>query len=367
MRRLMYNGDMAKRLFWLTIVFLVFGLIVLSSASLVQSQNKYGTSSYYLMHQLLWGVLPGVALMWVLWRVPYHHWRKLAFPLLFTALALLILVFVPSIGLRLKGATSWITLVGVTFQPAEILKLALVVYLAAWLGEGGQRLQNWQLGLLPFSIVMGFVGLLLLLQPDLGTLGVVLVMAGGIYLIAGAPWKQVLAIGGVTAVVIVGMASFSPERWSRITTVFNPAADTRGAGWQLNQALIAIGAGGIWGVGLNQSTQKFGFLPEPMGDSIFAIIVEELGFVGGIATVALFTLMAFTLVRIAHHAPDAFGSLLVSGMFLWIMTQAVVNMAAITGIGPLTGIPLPFISYGGTSMVSMLAGIGIVLNVAERS
>jgi cell division protein FtsW len=192
-------------------------------------------------------------------------------------------------------------------------------------------------------------------------------MAGGIYLIAGAPWKQTVAIGAITALLIVSVAAFSPERWSRITTVFNPMADARGAGWQLNQALIAIGAGGMWGVGLGQSTQKFGFLPEPIGDSIFAILVEELGFAGGIATVTLFALMAFTLVRIAHHAPDAFGSLIVSGMLLWIMGQAVVNMAAITGIGPLTGIPLPFISYGGTSMVSMLAGIGIALSVAERS
>jgi cell division protein FtsW len=358
---------MAKRLFWLTVLFLAFGLIVLSSASVVVSQRQFGTASYYLMHQLLWGVVPGVILMMIFWRIPYQRWRTFAFPLLFGALSLLVLVFIPDIGVRLKGATSWITVLGITFQPAELLKLALVVYLAAWLGEGGRRLQNWQIGLFPFGLIMGFIGFLLLLQPDLGTLGIVLLIAGGVYLIAGAPWKQTMAIAGIALVLIIGMAAFSPERWSRITTVFNPAADARGSGWQLNQALIAIGAGGMWGVGLGQSTQKFGFLPEPIGDSIFAILVEELGLVGGMATVALFLILTMMLIRIAYRAPDAFGSLIVSGMLLWIIGQAVVNMAAITGIGPLTGIPLPFISYGGTSMVSMLAGIGIVLSVAERA
>lgn len=358
---------MAKKLFWLTVVFLVFGLIVLSSASVVVSQRDYGTASHFWVHQLVWGVLPGVGLMLLFWRIPYRQWHKAAFPLLFVALTLLVLVFVPSIGVRLKGATSWIAFLGQTFQPSELLKLALVVYLAAWLSEGHARFQNWQIGLLPFGIIMGFVSLLLLLQPDLGTLGVVMVIAGGVYLIAGAPWKQAAAILGITVVLMGSVAALSPERWSRITTVFNPTADTRGAGWQLNQALIAIGSGGVWGVGLGQSTQKFGFLPEPIGDSIFAVLVEELGFAGGMATVALFALLTVTLVRVAQKAPDAFGSLLASGMMLWIMTQAVVNMAAITGLAPLTGIPLPFISYGGTSMLSLLAGMGIVLNVADRS
>jgi cell division protein FtsW len=358
---------MAKRLFWLTLVLVCVGLIVLSSASAVQGQKQFGSSSYFWKHQLLFGLLPGLLLLLACWRVPYRFWHTAALPLLFAALGLMLLVFVPSLGIHLNGQTSWISLFGITFQPAEALKLALVVYLAAWLGERGDRIKNWQLGLVPFVIVMGFVGLLLLLQPDLGTLGIVFLMALGVYFIAGAPLKQLLILGTVVAVLIVAFAAFSPIRWSRITTIFHPTADARGSGWQLNQSLIAIGSGGLWGKGLGQSTQKFGFLPEPSGDSIFAVLVEELGIVGGTALIALFALLAFMLLRVARRAPDAFGSLVATGMCMWIMIQVVVNIASITGIGPLTGVPLPFISYGGTSMAAMLAGMCIVLNVAKHT
>lgn len=359
---------MARRLFWLILVLLVFGLIILSSASVVQSQKQFDSSSYYWRHQLFWGILPGIVLMLTLWKFPYRHWRRLAFPLLLFSLVLLVLIFVPSWGLRVNGATSWLNVFGLSFQPAEVLKLALVVYLAAWLGGHGGRPHDWKLGLVPFVIIMGVIATLLLLQPDLGTLGIICIIAGGVYFIAGAPLKQV-AIMTVGIVVLIGaMAVISPERLSRVTTIFHPMADARGSGWQLRQSLISIGSGGLWGKGLGQSTQTlYGFLPEPIGDSVFAVLVEELGFVGGAATVALFGLLALTLARIAREAPDIFGSLLASGMLVWIIGQAVVNMAAVTGIGPLTGIPLPFISYGGTSMVSMLAGLGIVLNIAERS
>lgn len=358
---------MATKLFWLIIVFLVFGLIVLSSASVVQASKQYGSSSYYWVHQLLYGVLPGIAALLLLRRFNYRKLRPLALPLLFLALVLMVLVFVPGIGLRLKGATSWLNLRWFTFQPAEVLKLALVVYIAAWLGDNRERVKNWQLGLLPFGIIMSFVALLLLAQPDLGTLGIVGIIAAGMYFIAGLPWKQTIAVGLLLAVLVVGFAALSPERWNRIANIFNPAQDIRGSGWQLNQSLIAIGSGGIWGVGFGQSTQKFGFLPEPIGDSIFAIIVEELGLIGGLGVLALFGALGTMLVMIARRAPDAFGSLLASGMAVWVLGQAIVNMMAITGIGPLTGLPLPFISYGGTSMIAMLAGFGIVLNVAEHT
>lgn len=357
---------MAKRLFWLVLLLLGFGLIVLSSASVVQATKQFGASDYYWKHQLLFGILPGIVLLLIFRRVDYRRWRPFALPLLFAALALMVLVFVPSLGVRLKGATSWLNFGVLTFQPAEVLKLALIVYLAAWLGEPGDRLKNWQMGLLPFAVVMGFVALLLLLQPDLGTLGIIAIIAGGMYFIAGAPLKQTGIMLAVLVVLVVSVAAFSPMRWRRITTMFNPAADTRGSGWQLNQSLIAIGSGGIWGVGLGQSTQKFGFLPEPIGDSIFAVLTEELGWAGGMFTIVLFGALCAIMITIARRAPDGFGALITTGMCLWIMSQAVVNMAAVTGIGPLTGIPLPFISYGGTSMVAMLAGLGLVLNIAEH-
>lgn len=365
---IVYNNSMAKKLLWLVIILLSLGLIVLSSASVVQANKQFGSSHYYLFHQLLYGVLPGLAVMLGLGRFKYQRFRPLALPLLFFALALMILVFVPTIGLHLKGATSWLNLRWFTFQPAELLKLALIIYIAAWLGDNRDRVRNWQLGLLPFGIIMSFIALLLLLQPDLGTLGIVLLIAGGMYFIAGLSYRATFAIIAIVLALMIGFAAFSPSRWDRIVTVFNPMQDIRGSGWQLNQALVAIGSGGLWGVGLGQSTQiQFGFLPEPIGDSIFAVLVEELGLVGGLATVSLFVLLGLVLISIARNAPDAFGSLIASGMTLWILGQAAVNMMAITGIGPLTGLPLPFISYGGTSMLAMLAGLGIVLNIAKKS
>ncbi len=357
---------MAKKLLWLVVIMLGFGLIVLSSASIIQSQKEFGSSSYYWRHQLLFGIIPGVLVMLGLRKVRYQKWRPLALPLLFAGLVLMILVFVPGLGLHLKGATSWLNLRWFTFQPAELLKLALILYIAAWLGDSSERVKNWQLGLLPFAVIMGFVSLLLMLQPDLGTLGIVLFIAAGMYFIAGLSYKATAAIGLSIVILIVSLAAFSPHRWDRIVTMFNPAQDARGTGWQLNQAMVAIGSGGFWGVGLGQSTQKFGFLPEPIGDSIFAILVEELGMVGGLVTIALFALLGVMLFAVARRAPDAFGSLFASGMALWIVGQALINMMAITGIGPLTGLPLPFISYGGTSMIAMLGGLGIVLNIAEH-
>ena len=365
---MVYNGSMAKKLMWLVIILLGFGLIVLSSASVVQANKQFGSSSYYWLHQLLYGILPGLTVMLGLGRFKYQRLRPIALPLLFVALVFMVLVFVPTIGLHLKGATSWLNLRWFTFQPAELLKLSLIIYVAAWLGDNRERVRSWQIGLLPFGIVMAFVALLLLLQPDLGTLGIVLFIAGGMYFMAGLSYRATAAIIAIVLVLMFSFAAFSPQRWSRIVTVFNPMQDVRGSGWQLNQALVAIGSGGLWGVGLGQSTQtQFGFLPEPIGDSIFAVLVEELGLVGGLATIALFVMLGLVLTSIARKAPDVFGSLIASGMALWILGQAAVNMMAITGIGPLTGLPLPFISYGGTSMIAMLAGLGIVLNIAKRS
>jgi cell division protein FtsW len=359
---------MARRLFWLILTLLVLGLIVLSSASAVQATKQFGSSSYFWVHQLTRGIIPGVALMLLFWRIRYDQLKPWALAMLAMSLLVMVLVFVPQLGLQLKGAKSWISLGGfITFQPAEALKLGLVIYLAAWLGERSERVKNWQLGLLPFAVIMSFICLLLLLQPDLGTLGIVLMMAMAVYFIAGAPLKQ-LAVVCLVGVLLIGVfARVSPERWSRVTTMFNPTADARGDGWQLNQSLIAIGSGGMFGKGYGQSTQKFGLLPEPVGDSIFAVLVEELGMVGGAITLGLFGLLAWTLISIARHTHDGFGQLVASGMCVWILVQSLVNIMAITGIGPLTGVPLPFISYGGSSMAFMLAGLGIVLNIAEQN
>ncbi len=358
---------MAKRLFWLIIILLGFGLVVLSSASVVKGAKSFGNPNYFWEHQLFYGILPGLVLLWVLWHIDYRKLRPIALPLLFAALALMVLLFVPSLAHTINGVKSWLNLGPLTFQPAEALKLALIIYLAAWLGERGDRLKNWQLGLLPFAVVMCLVAVLLLLQPDLGTLGIISLIAGSMYYIAGAPLKQAAAVVAVIILLVGGVAAVSPRQRKLITNIVHPTSDTLGSGYQLNQSLIAIGSGGMWGVGLGQSTQKFGFLPETIGDTVFAVLVEELGFAGGIFTLTLLGALAFFLMTVAQRAHDGFGALLATGMCAWVMVQVLVNIAAVTGIGPLTGIPLPFISYGGTSMVAMLAGLGIVLNVAEHA
>ncbi|HXV27075.1 MAG TPA: putative lipid II flippase FtsW [Candidatus Paceibacterota bacterium] len=358
---------MQRRLFWIIVVLLVFGLVMLYSASSVQGQQKFGSPSYFVVHQLLYGVLPGVAAMLLASRVDYRHLRPFALPILAGAFVLMVLLFVPDFGIRLKGATSWLSVMGIAFQPSEFLKLALVIYLSAWFGAGTDRVKNWQFGLLPFGLIVGFSAMLLIRQPDFGTLGIVLAIALGMFFLAGSSIKQTAVLGLVGVVALGAFVATSPERLERVRTLVDPEYNPRGASWQLNQALIAIGAGGLWGVGYGQSTQKLGFLPETIADSIYAVIAEELGFAGAVFTLLLFAALGYQLVRISMRAPDAFGQLLAGGMAIWILTQAAVNMAAITGLMPLTGLPLPFISYGGTSMVSVLAGLGIVLNVAKRA
>jgi cell division protein FtsW len=359
---------MTRRLFWVVLVLVVFGLVVLSSASVVESAKDHdGSASYYWTHQLLWGVLPGLIALWAFWKMDYRHLRLVAFPLLVVSLGLTALVFVPSLGHTYGGSTNWLSFGPVRFQPAELVKLALVVYLAAWLGNQSERVSSWQLGLLPFGLVMAVVAGLILAQGDVGTLVIILMIAAGVYFAAGAPMKQTAAIILVAIVLVGGFIASSAERTARVLTVIRPQEDVRGEGYQLNQSLIAMGSGGVWGVGLGQGIAKFGRLPEPMGDSVYAVLVEELGLAGGLATLGLFGLLGFLLASAARKAHDGFGALMAVGMLVWVLAQSAVNMMSFTGLIPLTGLPLPFFSYGGSAMATLLAGMGIVLSVAKRA
>ena len=357
---------MRKQLLIVIILLVVFGLVMLSSAGIAEGQKKFGSAYYFVKHQLFLGVLPGLALFFILSKIPHRHWRKLALPILFLALGLLVLVFIPQYGLTLKGAQSWIKIFNYTFQPAEVLKLALVIYLAAWFSGRQERVKDWSYGIVPFFAVLGFIGLLLMRQPDLGTLVIVVAIALGVYFVAGIQWRHLAILTGIGILVFGGLIVAAPYRLDRIKSFIDPSRDPRGASYQVNQSLIAIGSGGVFGVGFGQSTQKLGFLPEAVGDSIFAVIGEELGLVGTLGTIGLFLFLFWTLMRIALNTHDRFGKLYIVGVATWIMTQAFVNMAAISGIGPLTGIPLPFISYGGTALVALLMSLGIVMNIAKR-
>lgn len=357
---------MAKTLFAVTLILLIFGLVVLSSAGVVEGEKKFGSAYYYLNHQLLLGVLPGLVLLIFLSKIDYKFWKKISLPILLGALFLLALVFVPPFGHGLKGATRWINVWGFSFQPSEVLKMGLIIYLAAWFGNRDERIRNWTYGMAPFFLVLSFVAALLALQPDIGTLIVVTLISLAIYFFAGSEMKHLFIILAVIIGALIVMIWFEPYRWDRIRTFVDPSVDPRGISYQLNQSLIGIGSGGVFGVGFGKSTQKFGFLPEVIHDSIFAVIVEELGFVGAAFLIGLFALFAFIMVWVANSVSDKFGKLVVMGMVTWIIGQAFLNIMATTGLAPLTGIPLPFVSYGGTAMMVVLAGMGIVLNIAKR-
>lgn len=358
---------MTKAIFATTIIILIFGLIVLSSAGIVEGQKKFGSSYYYLIHQLLYGVLPGLALMFILAKIDYKLWKKLSLIILFGALAMMVLVFMPQLGHDLKGATRWLNIGGFSLQPSEILKLSLIIYLAAWFGNRDERIRNWTYGTAPFLIVLSFIGMLLMLQPDIGTLIIVTIIAASIYFFAGSPMKHFLILGLLVLVIVSVVVVIEPYRFNRIKAFIDPSIDPRGISYQVNQSMIAIGSGGLFGVGFGKSTQKLGFLPEVINDSIFAVATEELGFIGAAFLIGLFGLFTFFMVWTANNISDKFGKLIILGMTTWVAGQAMINIAAISGLLPLTGIPLPFISYGGTAMMVLLAGMGIVLNIAKRA
>ena len=283
--------------------------------------------------------------------------------MLIVALLLLLLVFVPGIGRDIKGAQRWVDLRIASIQPSEFLKFALIVYLAAWFG--GRQRGSSSIELIPFFLILGFTAFLLILEPDFGTLGIIMIIGVALYFFSGAKLWHFLILMLAVAVLMGTMALAAPYRFNRIKTFFNPQEDTQGSSYHINQSLITIGSGGMWGLGYGQSKQKFNYLPEPVGDSIFAITVEELGFVGGTAVLATFLILLIALAQTARNVPDAFGRLFILGVAVWIGGQSLVNISSITGLIPLTGVPLPLISYGGSSLVSLMAAMGIVKNISK--
>ncbi len=358
---------MSKVLFGMTMILLIFGLVVLSSAGLVEGQKNFGSPYYYLNRQLLLGVLPGLILMFIFRKIDYKFLKKISFLILLGALFMLLAVFAPHLGQGLKGATRWLSIAGFSFQPSEALKLALIVYLAAWFSNRDERTKNWAFGMAPFFVLLIFVAGVLALQPDIGTLIVVTLISISIYFFAGSNLKHLFLIGAVILGIFVLIITVEPYRLNRIKTYLDPSLDPKGISYQLNQSMIAIGSGGMFGVGYGKSTQKFGFLPEVIHDSIFAVVVEELGFIGAAGLIGLFVLFGLMMGYTANSLKDKFGKLLVMGMATWILGQAFLNIAAVSGLAPLTGVPLPFVSYGGTAMMVLLAGMGIVFNVARKA
>ncbi len=345
----------------------IFGLIMVSSASVAQSLANTETNYYYVLRQAAYAGM-GLVLWWIIQRIDYHYWKRFATLLLGLAVLFLILVLVPGIGLESGGARRWIHLGVASFQVSEFVKLALVVYLAYWFERKGPQVVDTFKTFLPFVGLLGLVFLLVMQQPDLGTAMTIAFTAGSMYLVAGATWGQLttLAVTGVTAVVL--LINAAPYRLRRFITFLNPGADPLGAGYHINQALLAIGSGGVFGLGYGRSRQKFNYLPEAASDSIFAVIGEELGLIGAVALVIVpLAVIVWRGLVISKNAPDVFGRMLALGITAWIGFQALLNMGAIVGVVPLTGVPLPFISLGGTSLVFILIASAILLNISRQT
>jgi cell division protein FtsW len=349
-----------------TVILVVFGLIMVSSASVVQSFEATGSNNFYFFKQSGYALV-GLFAWWFCSKLDYHFWKRWATTLLVIAGILLVAVLIPGIGVESGGARRWISIAGQTLQASEFAKFALIIYLAYWFENKGHKITDFYATFLPFVGIIGLTFLLVMQEPDLGTSVTLALTTGTMYLVAGATWGQLAGLVGTGLGGIIVLIKLEPYRLSRVLTFLNPNADPLGAGYHINQALLAIGSGGLFGVGYGRSRQKYNFLPEAPSDSIFAIIGEELGMIGCVAMMVGFVIIVWRGLLVARRAPDMFGRMLALGITCWIGYQAVLNMGALVGLFPLTGIPLPFISLGGSALVMVLAASGILLNISKQT
>lgn len=341
------------------------GFLIFSSASLglmARDGASFGSEAFT---QFVFGILGGGTALFLISNVYYRHWRKYALYIFIISLIGTLAVFIPGLGMTHGGATRWLDLGITTVQPSELLKIGFIIYLATWLSGVSGKIEEWKYGLLPFVGVMGAVGAVMLLLPDTDTFMIMGFAGMAMFLTAGAKWRDIgiLVVSAILMLTIVALAR--PYVMDRIMTFMNPDADPLGSGYQIQQSLIAVGSGGFAGRGFGQSIQKFEYLPEPTSDSIFAVYAEEFGFLGTTLLIFGFVFMTMRGYKTATQAKDIFGTLLVVGFMTLIAAQAFLNIGAMVALAPLSGLPLPFISHGGTALAATLASLGIVLNVSK--
>lgn len=346
------------------IVLTIVGIMMISSASVVVSFRDFDTEYYYVLQQGR-HLLIGLALMAITSLIDYRFWQKIAPLILILIFVFLVLPFIPGIGAIVKGAARWVNLGPVGFQPTEFVKILSIIYLASWLSKKKEEISNFSKGFLPFVVILGAMIVLILLEPDAGATLIIVSVAVAMYFAAGAPGLHFLYGFFLGLVLLVPMIIAKPYRLERILVLFNVARDTQGSAYHINQALIAIGAGGLWGLGFGQSKQKYLYLPEPHTDSIFAIMLEELGFLRTLIPIFILVFVVLRIFKIAKFAPDDFARLFAVGLGSLIAIQFLVNMGAMLGVLPLTGVTMPFISFGGSSLIALLIGVGIVLNISR--
>ncbi len=347
-------------------ILVICGFIIFNSASLGLLAKDGNQFSNIAFTQTFFGLFLGTLACIFISRMDYHVFKKYAWPIILLSIVLTLLVFVPGLGFAHGGAVRWISLGSFTFQPSELLKLAAVIFLAAWYSVKKGSAQTFRMGTIPLMLVIGVVGVVLLLQPDTDNFLVTALACIAIYFAAGGRVREILVLGLIGLITISALAFTRPYVRERINTFFNPNEKSLSSGFQARQSLIAIGSGGFAGRGFGRSIQKFTYLPEPIGDSIFAVAAEEFGFVGSSAIVLIFALFSMRGLRVAAHTGDTFGRLLVVGIVILLISQAFINIGAMLGVLPLTGITLPFVSHGASSLLVVMAEMGIILSVSRK-
>ncbi|PIQ91552.1 MAG: stage V sporulation protein E [Parcubacteria group bacterium CG11_big_fil_rev_8_21_14_0_20_39_22] len=356
------------RPFLLIVMVLVgFGFFLFSSASLgllVRDGVRFGTLAF---SQFFLGIVGGGIVAYFNSRIPYKFWRKYSFYFFLIAAIMTLLVFVPGLGYSAGGARRWISLGFTSFQPGELLKVAFVIYLAAWFSGVKSKIHTFTYSVVPLVVLLGVTGAILLSQPDTGTFISIFAAGVAMFFIVGSRWRDISIITLIGLVAFSGLVITRPYIKDRVMTYLDPSSDPLGSSYQIQQSLIAIGSGGVWGRGFGQSIQKFKYLPEPVDDSIFAVVAEEFGFVGSLILVSLFFALGIRGLIIAYRAPDVFSSLTVVGVITIIMVGSFTNIASMLSLVPLSGQPLIFISHGGSALFISLFAVGIVLNISRYS
>lgn len=357
-----------------------FSFLFFACLSASASLQRFGNTHYYLFHQIYSGLIPGLIAGFIAYKISLPWLKKWSLIIFLANVVVAFMVFLPGIGLKIYGASRWINLFGFSFQPSEFLKISAILYLSAWIASrlSEENVSGWKditkkgtknvvYIFAPFLVFLGIIALVMYCQSDISTLGIIAATLLVIYFSAKTPlWHMVfLFLSGITTLFI--LIRFEPYRFERLLTFLNPYNDPLGKGLQLRQSLISLGSGGIFGKGLGMSSQKFGFLPETMSDSIFAIIGEEMGIIGCLIIVAAFVFLFWIGLQIFKNTHDKFCRLTAIGIVFWITFQAFINISSATGIFPLAGIPLPFFSYGGTHMIAEFIGIGLLLNISKNS
>jgi cell division protein FtsW len=353
-----YHRNLSGLLFF-PLVLSIFGLFFVYEASAILSLNNFGDSFHYLKLQSLW-IGAGIILMFIFSIFDYKRLRFAALPGMIVSIVLLILVLIPGFGSVRGGASGWINLGFFNLQPTEVAKLATILYLAAWFDQKEKRQFR------TFFVLLGILLLLIIMQPDIGTAIVIFSLSTMIYFIAGKDLFKLLVFIPAGAAAFFFLIKAAPYRFNRLVAFMNPSADPLGVTYHINQILISLANGGMFGKGFGASRQKYLYLPEPHTDSIFAIIGEEFGFIGAAVLVIAFAMLVYMLYRVYEMAPDNYGKLLAGGIFVFFSLQTIVNLGGMVNIMPLTGVPLPFISYGGSHILISFVLMGIAINIARQ-